>query len=470
MSSLVKGTIATMDDPTSPPMSETSSSSSTTSTAPTIGSAATISSIPFYMSFQDWWSSSSHLMLASSFSSSTIEQSPEIQAARLKNRMIEYELFTSILPDYVHVYPPNASTPSKEQRPSISAEFIDTVVSDEVSIHEFYLENNQEGAEEQHIVIIHGYMAALGYFVNNISNLISTPGVRLHLIDLPGFGNSSRPIFPAEFLIDPTTRQDKIAQIKLVEGWFIDCIELWRIKRGLEKFNMIAHSMGAYLTCCYLMKYNKDSKLVDRVVIVSPMGTESSEVSLISGHQIEFEPEYETELTAASLEMGRPGFPKNFIIQTLWNYNKSPFQILQKLGPFYSKILSYWSFRRFKNHKSEEIIMKLHRYSYSIFNQFQGSGELAITKFINHEILARLPLCERGLIEYLTEAKVKTLWLYGDKDWMNYRGGEHIHKQINKSDPSLSQFMIVENAGHHIYLDNPTEFDHIVAKFFNLEC
>ncbi|EGW32830.1 uncharacterized protein SPAPADRAFT_60173 [Spathaspora passalidarum NRRL Y-27907] len=316
-------------------------------------------------------------------------------------------------------------------------------------------------------------MAALGYFVNNISEIISTPGMRLHLIDLPGFGNSSRPKFPAEFLIEPDTREAKIAQIKLVEGWFIDCIETWRIKRDLHKFNMIAHSMGAYLTSCYLMKYNRDPKLVvDRVILVSPMGTESSEVSLLSNKPTEEEnkpdPENEVELLVESLEMGRPRFPKNYIIRTLWKHNKSPFMILQKLGPFYSKVLSYWSFKRFKNHADEEVIMKLHRYSYSIFNQFPGSGELAITKFINHEILARLPLCERGLIEYFKEYNVQALWLYGDKDWMNHRGGEHIHTQVSKTDPSLSQFMIVENAGHHIYLDNPAKFNSIVTKFFDL--
>ena len=36
-------------------------------------------------------------------------------------------------------------------------------------IHEFYLENNNESTfgnqQQQHIVIIHGYMAAMGYFI-----------------------------------------------------------------------------------------------------------------------------------------------------------------------------------------------------------------------------------------------------------------------------------------------------------------
>ena len=47
-----------------------------------------------------------------------------------------------------------------------------------------------------------------------------------------------------------------------------------------------------------------------------------------------------------------------------------------------------------------DLILKLHNYSYSIFNQFQGSGEIAITKLITPEILAKLPLADRGLIDF----------------------------------------------------------------------
>jgi len=162
-------------------------------------------------------------------------------------------------------------------------------------------------------------------------------------------------------------------------------------------------------------------------------------------------------------------------LQKLWEWNKSPFQMLQILGPFYSKLLSYWSFQRFgnlrvndgENEVNVDLILKLHNYSYSIFNQFQGSGELAITKLINHEILAKLPLCDRGFVKYLHDSEIRTLWLYGDKDWMNFKGGYHIFEQLSKIN-SLSSFQIIKDAGHHIYLDNPEEFNKSCLEFFNL--
>lgn len=104
------------------------------------------------------------------------------------------------------------------------------------------------------------------------------------MIDLPGFGNSARPKFPRQFLTKPTKKRQQIEQILEIENWFIDKIENWRLIRNIANFKLIAHSMGAYLSCCYVMKYNNqgDTKIVSDLILVSPMGTESNEHSLIN--------------------------------------------------------------------------------------------------------------------------------------------------------------------------------------------
>ncbi|KAK6205151.1 Alpha/Beta hydrolase protein [Scheffersomyces amazonensis] len=412
----------------------------------------------------------------------------------LKNRIIEYELFRAILSNDVYVLHPNLSASDREQEWNshpIVAKFLDTTVNTNrlygnFVIHELYLENNTDkSVPETHIVIIHGFMAALGYFLKNVEALIkSKPGVRLHVIDLPGFGNSSRPQFPTEFLNEPPTTHAKINQIIDVENWFIDQIENWRIKRNIPSFKLIGHSMGAYLSSCYLMKYNNGltNNIVEEFIVVSPMGTESSSNSLISDKKYEFntheaagDPFQELDVFHSNSaieelwnELGRPKFPQNSVLRTLWRFHVSPFQVLQYFGPFYSKILSYWSFRRFRNLKNAELILKLHNYSYSIFNQYTGSGELAITKFISCEVLAKLPLGDRGFVDYLTKNKVKTLWLYGDKDWMNSKGGKYIADKLKSIDPQIAEFKIIDNAGHHIYLDNPDRFNKEAINYFNL--
>ena len=114
----------------------------------------------------------------------------------------------------------------------------------------------------------------------------------------------------------------------------------------------------------------------------------------------------EDEVTKIWEMLGSPSFLENALLKMLWQWNISPFQVLQLLGPMYSKILSYWSFQRFKNLKANgvgevengnsDLILKLHEYSYSIFNQYQGSGELAITILINHEIFTKIAFMRSG--------------------------------------------------------------------------
>ncbi|KAI5952523.1 hypothetical protein KGF54_003390 [Candida jiufengensis] len=503
MASLIRDSIQTMGNP----------NSTTTQDQDIIKSEKSINSISFLKSLKDWWSCPSPLI----YDSTQNLQIDKYEKAKLNNRIIEYELFRAILPEEIYIKNPvekitegtnsdESSTTETEDlekiKHKVSGELIDVELDDGTFIHEFYLSNNEETTKEIHIVIIHGYMAALGFFLKNIEPLVKIPGVKLHLIDLPGFGNSSRPKFPIEFLVDPPTKKAKIQQILDIENWFIDKIENWRIKRNITKFKLIGHSMGAYLSCCYLMKYNLQSNrenLVDQIIIVSPMGTESNPTSLINDsrydinlhfssnalNELKFE-DHEAngeeiiineEFTTLWEKLGAPKFPKNVILKTIWENNYSPFQILQKTGPLYSKILSYWSFQRFKNFQTTstdkneiiELILKLHNYSYSIFNQYQQSGELAITKFITSEILAKLPLCDRGLVDFLVDHNIDNYWIYGDKDWMNYKGGEYIFEKIkNKNSKSITKFEILENAGHHIYLDNPTLFNQRIIEFFKL--
>ncbi|RCK67640.1 putative cardiolipin-specific deacylase, mitochondrial [Candida viswanathii] len=468
-------------------MSEVSTLTKSTTSVYAEPNAPTVNSITLLESFKDWWASPRCLMRESK-SEGAGEESEELKQAKLRNRRIEYALFRAMLPKEIYLYEPGEPEPQKKY--AIFGKLLDVKLEDGNTIHEFYLENNTDPkAEEQHIVVIHGYMAAMGYFIKNVEALIKIPGMRLHFIDLPGFGNSSRPKFPKEFLIDHTKLADKISQVLQVENWFIDKIENWRIERKITKFKLIGHSMGGYLSCCYLLKYNRE-KLVEDVILVSPMGTESSQASLINDEQYQInlhndpfgELHFETkegediivteELTAFWKAIGQPKFPKNWIVEKLWSTNRSPFEILQCFGPFYSKILSFWSFKRFKNFGNDsdttDMIRKLHNYSYSIFNQYQGSGEVAITRLINHEILAKLPLCDRGLVEFFVDNDIKSLWVYGEKDWMNSNGGQYISEQINKRTHGLSDFEVVDNAGHHLYLDNPKAFNELVIDFFRL--
>ena len=89
------------------------------------------------------------------------------------------------------------------------------------------------------LVMIHGFGAGILQFYKNLDHLHSDR--RLFAIDLPGFARSSRILFTPE--------------AEAAEQEFVDAIEKWREAVELEKFILLGHSLGAFLSCSYAMSY-----------------------------------------------------------------------------------------------------------------------------------------------------------------------------------------------------------------------
>ncbi|ODV79082.1 alpha/beta-hydrolase [Suhomyces tanzawaensis NRRL Y-17324] len=393
-----------------------------------------------------------------------------------------------------------------------TSRIINTDVSDGKFIHEFYIENtqppNEQSPETLDIVLVHGYAASLGLFIDNYDTLSSIPGIRIHAIDLPGFGFSSRSKFPT----DLKTSQEDILK---VEDWFIDAIEEWRIKRNINKFTLMGHSFGGYLTSAYTLKYNKpitddtgDShNLIDKLVLISPCGFERNKYSLLKDSKTaglaisKQDREKQNELTApeayddkdlsealanqeqivhneveievSPMEMRVDNVVQKRsgrIMQSLWDKHVSPFSLIRNGGILKSKWISGWTTRRFGHvyHRNPEHFQIIHDYIYRVFNG-KGSGEFAITRVYAFAALARLPLLDRCPEEFVN-MNLPTLLMYGDSDWMDEKAGLRMQKEINtlsqkKYSIDLSSYSLVPNAGHHLYLDNPPVFSEDVFKF-----
>jgi pimeloyl-ACP methyl ester carboxylesterase len=50
--------------------------------------------------------------------------------------------------------------------------------------------------------------------------------------------------------------------------------------------------------------------------------------------------------------------------------------------------------------------------------------------------------------------------LYGDRDWMDWAGGEAVRKTMRAE----TELVRVEGAGHHLYYDNPEAFGRLVEE------
>lgn len=290
-----------------------------------------------------------------------------------------------------------------------------------------------------------------------------------YFVDWLGMGNSSRPPFD----IKGQTASEKVEE---TERFFTESLETWRIGHGIEKMILVGHSMGGYLSAVYAMQY---PERVEKLLLVSPVAipenpfasNDDAEVynSVASSavHAVMDEPPLsnvtnevlQTQEETTGLEPSRPSKPKNPLprfITFLWEQNVTPFSLLRLSGPLGPKLMSFWSSRRFST-LPPETFRALHNYCYSIF-RLKGSSEYALGNLLAPGAFAR-----RCIMNRLHMLKCRTIFMYGDKDWMDDVAGLEATNRLKEMNIE-AEHHIITNAGHHCYLDNPEDFNEIVLK------
>ena len=305
------------------------------------------------------------------------------------------------------------------------AQVVQTQLDNGSFINEFVIypdrKSQADSADLNHLIMVHGYGAGLGFFLKNFEGIAQNKNWVIHAIDLLGYGCSLRPKFelPSE-------------DLKLVEAWFHDSFREWLVKRDLvdlsQQTMVMAHSMGAYLMATYGI--NRDVNFCKKLLMVSPG-------ALIKHRKPVLVPQY---------------FAK------LWERNISPFSLVRNAGPLGSKLVSGWLSRRFAKLSPEERV-RLHRYSYAIFQQ-PGLGEYMLNYLLAPGADARFPLIDRGIHKLNCEM----LWWYGKEDWMDVLGGKLCTNIINSvHGREQSTVHEIEDAGHHLYLDNYPQFNQMMV-------
>jgi len=92
-------------------------------------------------------------------------------------------------------------------------------------------------------VVLHGYGAGLGFYWPNFETFgqwTARRGAPVYLLDWLGMGRSARVPFAVK-----AKRDDVDGRVNEAESFFIDSLELWRQKMGLNKINLVGHSLGA---------------------------------------------------------------------------------------------------------------------------------------------------------------------------------------------------------------------------------
>ncbi|KAJ8126493.1 hypothetical protein O1611_g7145 [Lasiodiplodia mahajangana] len=364
-------------------------------------------------------------------------------------------------------------------------------------LNEFSIERVGEPVDDT-LVMLHGYGAGLGFYYKNFEPLSRLTGWKIYALDWLGMGNSKRPAFKI-------AAKDPKEKTKEAENWFIDSLEEWRKVRKLDKFTIIGHSLGGYLAVSYALKYPGHIK---KLILASPVGvpedpyamnaempepSESTFQEEFTVDQQETTTHHENNRSASSNNQGantpkkRP-YPSWLV--WLWDANVSPFSIVRLAGPLGPRFVSGWTSRRF-NHLPDEEKQTLHDYAYSLFRQ-KGSGEYVLPYVLAPGAHARSPIINRIHAvgrQTITPATESTpavketgfpiVFMYGENDWMDVAGGLASEEKLKETKARIllqateeekqkengsCKVIVVTKAGHHLYLDNPDEFNNYITK------
>lgn len=364
------------------------------------------------------------------------------------------------------------------------------------ALNEVEIERVGEEHEET-VVMVHGYGAGLGFFYKNFEPISRTPGLKVYALDMLGMGNSTRP----PFKIRAKEKEDQVIE---AENWFVDALEEWRKAKKIERFTLLGHSLGGYLAVSYALRYPGHLK---KLILASPVGIPEDPYAVNasmpepeeSTMQNEFIQDQQTVTEGAHITSAKatpsnktpPMMPKrplpNWLVW-LWDANISPFSIVRMTGPLGPRFVSGWTSRRF-NHLPTNESQILHDYAFSIFKQ-KGSGEYALAYILAPGAYARRPVINRiqdvgrQVItkpdgQKLKETGIPIVFMYGENDWMDAAGGLAAVEKLKeakakallnnteeekRNENGSARVVVIPKSGHHLYLDNPEEFNDVIIK------
>ncbi|ETW84280.1 hypothetical protein HETIRDRAFT_102868 [Heterobasidion irregulare TC 32-1] len=311
-------------------------------------------------------------------------------------------------------------------------------------------------------VLLHGYGAGLGFYFLNFPTLaqwVGSRGSSAYALDWLGMGRSARVPFRIK-----AKREDIAGRVREAESFFVDSLEQWREQMGLEKMTLVGHSLGAYFSVVYALKY---PSRVNKLVLLSPAGVPrdpnntmpSREVT--DGQSIGSEgPEVATTgrvdaLKHEQAEQKRNQSRSSKLFTYLWEEGWSPFQVVRSTLFWGPMLVGKYSSRRFSS-LSEEETRDMHDYITNI-TLAKGSGEYS--HILAPGAHARMPLVDR-----IAALKVPVTFVYGEHDWMDPAGGVKSIDNLRAAGNAEGRMYVIPRAGHHVYLDNAKAVNKLLLK------
>ncbi|XP_034039450.1 (Lyso)-N-acylphosphatidylethanolamine lipase isoform X2 [Thalassophryne amazonica] len=278
------------------------------------------------------------------------------------------------------------------------------------------------------LVMVHGFGGGVGLWIRNLDALSRSRPV--YAFDLLGFGRSSRPHFPSD--------------AEKAEEQFVSSIEEWRQSVGLENMILLGHSLGGYLATSYAIQH---PSRVSHLILVDPWGfPERQKVNN----------QTQAGQTQGS-EVKRPSIPHwvKAVVSIMSFFN--PLAVIRAAGPWGPGLVN--RFRPDFQRKFEDLFEDdtMTQYIYHC-NAQTPSGEVGFRAMSESLGWAKRPMLQRV---HLLPPSMPVTMLYGARSWMDSSSGDsvvHIRGQANTS------VFLISNASHHVYADQPEEFNRVVEN------
>jgi len=268
------------------------------------------------------------------------------------------------------------------------------------------------------LVMVHGMGSGLAMFALTLDTLSRHCDV--FVLDLPGFGRSSRPSFST----DPLE----------AELQYTMCLEEWRKKIGIEKMNLLGHSFGGFLTLAYTLRYPEQ---VQKAIMADAWGIPERPADVAQTYNIPI------------WVRGLFGILRHF----------NPLWALRVSGPVGPGILNRMRpdlMRKFSGLIEEENLNIVTKYLYHC-NAHNPTGEAAFHSMMTGFAWAKYPMFPR-LAEM--DKNVPLNFLFGSKSWVSRINGE-VFENLGFKSVSVET---IPDAGHHVYADQPELFTEAVIR------
>nr|XP_023693477.1 protein ABHD4-like [Paramormyrops kingsleyae]XP_023693478.1 protein ABHD4-like [Paramormyrops kingsleyae] len=271
------------------------------------------------------------------------------------------------------------------------------------------------------LVMVHGFGGGVGLWIRNLDPLCRSRPVMA--FDLLGFGRSSRPPFP----LDAAQAEEKS----------VGSIEHWRRALGLERMILLGHSLGGYLATSYAIQY---PERVCHLILVDPWGFPERPQPVVAG--------------ADDKKPKLPRWVKAVLsVVTLFN----PLAVIRAAGPWGPGLVQ--KFRPDFKRKFEDLFDDdtMTQYIYHC-NAQRPSGEVGFRAMSESLGWARRPMLQRV---HLLPPELPVTLLYGARSWMDSSTGSRVAQLRPRSH---TYTVVIEGASHHIYADQPDEFNRVVRN------